>query len=286
MKNSINIFLLRGISKMLFALTLFILLTASAKNTNAQEAYTVLENGVLTFYYNDKKPEGALPIQSDYTDASWPEEVRNSVTKVVFDNSFKNYQPTSSAFWFYDFVNLTEISGMNTNLNSEKITNVKLMFCDCSSLTTLDLSGFNTSNITSMYGMFYGCSGLTSLDLSKFNTEKVTDMTAMFTYCKGLTTFDLSSFNTENVETMGAMFEWCENLSSLDLKHFNTKNVHNMYCMFRGCKSLTNLDLSNFNTEKLTNMYWMHSLRLVTMLTTQCAGMRMQSSRVKFRSLI
>ena len=257
MKNSINKLRLRGLSKMLFALTLLFLLTASTKNTNAQEAYTVLENGELTFYYNNKKPEGALPIQSDYTDVSWPEEVRNSVTKVVFDHSFKNYQPTSSAFWFYGFVNLTEISGMNTNLNSEKITNVKLMFCDCSSLTTLDLSGFNTSNITSMNGMFAGCSGLTSLDLSGFNTEKVKDMAYMFYECSGLTTVDLSSFDTENVETMSSMFEWCKKLSSLDLKHFNTKNVSNMGGMFRGCNSLTILDLSNFNTEKLINVIWM-----------------------------
>ena len=37
------------------------------------------------------------------------------------------------------------------------------MFNDCTSLTSLDLSGWNMSNVTSMYNMFRGCTSLTSI---------------------------------------------------------------------------------------------------------------------------
>ena len=47
------------------------------------------------------------------------------------------------------------------------------MFYRCSSLTEIDISGFDTSNVTSMIGMFYYCSNLTNLDLSGFDTRKV-----------------------------------------------------------------------------------------------------------------
>ena len=54
------------------------------------------------------------------------------------------------------------------------------MFCDCSSLTSLNLSNFNTNNVTNMREMFRGCSSLTSLNLSNYNTNNVTDMRDMF----------------------------------------------------------------------------------------------------------
>ena len=42
------------------------------------------------------------------------------------------------------------------------------MFSDCSSLTSLDLSGFDTSKVTDMNHMFTNCFKLTSLDVSNF----------------------------------------------------------------------------------------------------------------------
>ena len=54
------------------------------------------------------------------------------------------------------------------------------MFCNCSSLTSLNLSNFNTNNVTNMYCMFCDCSSLTSLNLSNFNTNNVNNMSYMF----------------------------------------------------------------------------------------------------------
>ena len=134
------------------------------------------------------------------------------------------------------------------------VTDMSDMFNGCSSLTSLDLSGWNTSNVTDMSEMFGDCNSLTTLDLSGLNTENVTDMSNMFWKCSSLTSLDLSGWNTSNVTNMHSMFEDCSSLTSLDVSHFNTSNVTKMDCMFQNCSSLTTLDLSHFNTENVTKM--------------------------------
>ena len=136
--------------------------------------------------------------------------------------------------------------------NLLKATN--LMFYNCNSLTTLDLSNFNTQNVTNMEAMFCNCNSLTSLNLSNFNTQNVTNMNYMFYKCNSLTTLDLSNFNTQNVINMEAMFFGCSSLISLNLSNFNTQNVINMEAMFFNCNSLIALDLSNFNTQNVIDM--------------------------------
>jgi len=110
-----------GKSNVLITLLLVILFLMPTLGAKAQtnEPYIVLKDGTATFYYNSSKPAGALAIQSQRNDANWPEDTRNSVIKVVFDDSFKDYEPTSCAYWFYYFKNLTEISGIKENLNTE-----------------------------------------------------------------------------------------------------------------------------------------------------------------------
>ena len=128
------------------------------------------------------------------------------------------------------------------------------MFAYCSSLTSLDLSGFDTSNVTNMIFMFRECSSLTSLDVSGFDTSNVTEMNAMFDNCSSLTSLDVSGFDTSNVTSMNGMFENCRSLRSLDVSGFDTSNVTSMYGMFENCRSLTSLDVSNFDTSNLKSM--------------------------------
>ena len=54
------------------------------------------------------------------------------------------------------------------------------MFHGMSSVTSLDLSGFDTSNVTNMTFMFHRMLNATSLDVSNFDTSKVIDMMDMF----------------------------------------------------------------------------------------------------------
>lgn len=128
------------------------------------------------------------------------------------------------------------------------------MFCNCSTLETLDVSSFNTENVTTMVGMFNSCSSLRSLDLSGFNTANVTDMSSMFKNCSSLRSLDLSSFNTRKVTQMQCMFEGCTNLESIDFSSFDTENMRSMIGMFYSCTKLETLDLSSFATPKMVTM--------------------------------
>ena len=132
------------------------------------------------------------------------------------------------------------------------------MFYECSSLTSIDLSGWNTSNVTVMNNMFHGCSSLTSLDLSSFDTSNVTNMTWMFYNCNSLTSLDLSSFDTSNVTNMLHMFKGCTSLLVLDLSSFDTSKVTGMNSMFYNCNSLTSINgLYNFDVSKVLSTYSM-----------------------------
>ena len=283
---------LRYCCAMFFALISFLLATSQRAQAQTREAYVAqsADKTMLTFYYDDQRATRTgttwgieeTKKEGDDTFPAWAgtQDVGDSTTaRVVFDASFRDFRPTTTAAWFYHCKALTKIEGLeylNTaevkdmsrmfsdcaaltsidlkNFNTQNVTDMSVMFSGCSGLPSLDVSHFNTQNVTSMFGMFNGCSGLPSLDVSHFNTQNVTDMRYMFSDCSGLTSLDLSHFNTQNVTDMGNMFSYCSGLTSLDLSHFNTQNVTDMRRMFSDCSGLPSLDLSHFNTQNVTDM--------------------------------
>ena len=252
-------FYLRYCCAMCFALISFLLAPPLSAQAQTREAYVAqsADKTTLTFYYD--------ALRATRTGKSWGiketktawagtfEVAESTTTRVVFDASFRDFRPTTTALWFYNCRALKQIEGLEY-LNTSEVKDMGGMFDGCSVLPSLDLSHFNTQKVTHMGGMFDGCSGLTSLNLSHFNTQNVTNMFRMFSFCSGLTSLDLSHFNTQNVTNMGGMFWGCSGLPSLDLKNFNTQKVTNMGGMFWNCSGLTSLDLSHFNTQKVTNM--------------------------------
>ena len=211
--------------------------------------------GTLTFSYKVVKPEGAYDLNVGITDPGWRTH-KNEIKKVVFDTSFANARPTSCYYWFYECKNLVNIEGIE-NLNTEKVTNMELMFANCSTLTSLDVTKFNTANVTTLMSMFSDCSSLKSLDVTNFDTRNVTNMFYMFNNCSGLTSLDVTKFNTAKVRNMYSMFMNCSGLKSLDVTNFDTGNVISMAYMFYECSALTSLDLTNFNTAKVMDMCFM-----------------------------
>ena len=208
--------------------------------------------GTLTFSYKVVKPEGAYDLNVGTTEPGWRTH-KNEIKKVVFDASFANARPTSCYYWFYECKNLANIEGIE-NLNTEKVTNMELMFANCSTLTSLDVTKFNTANVTTLMSMFSDCSSLKSLDVTNFDTRNVTNMFYMFNNCSGLTSLDVTKFNTAKVRNMYSMFMNCSGLKSLDVTNFDTGNVISMAYMFYGCSGLTSLDLTKFNTAEVTDM--------------------------------
>ena len=59
---------------------------------------------------------------------------------------------------------------------------MKTMFCGCSTLKKLDVSGFNTKLVTDMSNMFLGCKNLKDLDVSNFYFQKEVNTNNMFKY--------------------------------------------------------------------------------------------------------
>ncbi len=164
-----------------------------------------------------------------------------SLEKVVFEESFKKFEPTTLSSFFEELRSLTSIIGLE-NLNTTHVTDMSKMFYNCYELNSLDLSQFNTGNVEKMNEMFYNCHGLNSLDLSAFNTAKVNNMDRMFYYCF-VKTIDLSSFNTANVENMNEMFAGASLVVNIYASEsFKTDKLTTSKYMFYLCTKLPNFN--------------------------------------------
>lgn len=164
-----------------------------------------------------------------------------SLEKVVFEESFKKFKPTTLSSFFKELKSLTSISGLE-NLNTTHVTDMSKMFYNCCNLSSLNLSQFNTGNVEKMNEMFYYCRGLNSLDLSAFNTAKVNNMYRMFYYCF-VRTIDLSSFNTANVENMDEMFAGASLVVNIyTSESFKTDKLTTSKYMFYLCTKLPNFN--------------------------------------------
>ena len=154
-----------------------------------------------------------------------------------------------------------DIGGWNTS----NVTNMcgsnsySGMFRNCSSLTSIDIGSWDTSNVTNMGSMFYGCSKLTSLDIGGWDTSNVTNMGSMFYGCSSLTSLNIGGWDTGKVTDMGGMFDGCSSLTSLDIGGWNISQVTDVAAMFCYCSSLTSLDIGSWDTGKVTNMISMFS---------------------------
>ena len=191
---------LRYCCAMFFALISFLLVTPLSVQAQTREAYVAqsADKTTLTFYYDDQratrtgttwgieetKKEGGVASPAW---AGTSQEVDTTSSRVVFDASFRDFRPTTTARWFCDYRALKQIEGLEY-LNTSEAKDMSAMFLHCSGLTSLDVSHFNTQNVTDMSNMFSDCSALTSLDVSHFNTQNVTDMRERFLGCSALTT--------------------------------------------------------------------------------------------------
>lgn len=224
--------------------------------------YVVFNNGVLTFYYNDKYPQNAyfdFYFKQDSIDSWEINPFADNVTKVVFDESFKNYSPKTCKSWFHDYINLTEIVNLKY-LNTSSVTNMSELFCNCTKLKSLDLSNFNTSNVEDMTEMFAHCINLTSLNFSKFfYTARCLSMYAMFSGCEKLTSLDLSSFKTSEVYHFQKMFSKCKNLSKIYVSKYWTINDSvsddDSRYMFFDCPNLVGGKGTKYDPEKINLKY-------------------------------
>ncbi len=164
----------------------------------SDEVFAVLYNdGSFAFQRGDMSADGKEAVKTYLVDMAggyensyyvpWYRE-REDIRVVSFEDAIR---PASTAFWFYGASNLERVEHIE-RLDTRDVTTMFSMFYGCSSLTELDVSGFQTFNVTQMLHMFEGCSGLTTLDLSGFNTRNVEEFYGMFHDCSSLRTIYVS----------------------------------------------------------------------------------------------
>ena len=161
-----------------------------------------ISEGNKWYSYVLPKDKGLFKIEGSSIEG---DSVKKVVVKANISTEYTNIIPFSTVE--------ASFKGSDTS----KLNNIISMFYGCSSLTSLDLSGWNTSNVTDMGSMFYDCNGLKSLDLSSFNTSNVTDMPSMFSKCSGLTSLDLSKWDTSKLNNMSSMFYGCSALKEIKM---------------------------------------------------------------------
>ena len=89
------------------------------------------------------------------------------------------FEANADSAWLFDkLLLLKEINNLNL-LDTSNVTNMRDMFCDVQTITSLDLSNFNTSKATTFEGMFARMYNVSTLDLSSFNTSKLTSVNNM-----------------------------------------------------------------------------------------------------------
>ena len=126
------------------------------------------------------------------------------------------------------------------------------MFYQCSSLTSIDLSGLNLSNVTTMNATFRFCSNLSTVNFGEQTIPNLKYGNQMFQRCTSLTNIDLSSCNITLTDAFYYVFSDCSQLEVANLGGFNTSQLRNCMKIFDGCRNLKYVNLSGWTTEALT----------------------------------
>ena len=103
---------------------------------------------------------------------------------------------------FYNSSKITTLEGLNKWKISSKITALTSMFANCSSLTTLDLSGWDVSKVTVTTSCFDNCTNLVSLNINGWDLSSATTTTSMFNKTTSLATIEMSECPVDTINTV------------------------------------------------------------------------------------
>lgn len=200
------------------------------------------------------------------------------LTNCIFTNWIMTNVKSLHVF-FYPIKNSVKTINLTGLRTSENLETMWSMFSGCTKLTTI--RGLNStsspnliiSGVNDIAYMFNDCSSLTELNLTGFNvSDACLRTTAMFNHCEKLTKIDLSNWNTSNIEKCDSMFSNCWKLKEIvNIENFVTSACTDLHGMFSYCYELTELDLSGWNTSNVTNMsylFYMENYCKLELITT------------------
>jgi surface protein len=178
----------------------------------------------------------------------------------AFDDAGDKLKITNVIEWG-DFVLRKDAFRGCTNLNTTAsdaptlVSNIDRAFSGCTSLTTLDVSGWNTANVVSMKATFLSCGALTALAVADWNVSLLQYPDALFLGCSSVAELDVSNWNTRSMLTTQSMFSGCESLDTLAVANWDVSNVTGLDLMFFSCSGIEHLDLSLWDVSNVTSMY-------------------------------
>ena len=164
-------------------------------------------------------PQEAVP--------AWNDIVKGTCTHVVFKESFSEMRPTSLYYWFFEFLLLEDITGLEY-LNTSEATTMRGMFLFCDALTEIDVSNFDTSKSTTFRSMFDHCVSLKALDVSSFKMKQGDNTQNMF-------------YNCQKLEVIYSRNEWYSKIGS----------GNNTYTMFFDCYKLKGETGYEYNPNRI-----------------------------------
>ena len=167
----------------------------------------------------------------------------------------------------WDKTNLVNITGMFSgcsslstikgveNLIGPKVTIGDYIFSNCSSLTEIDISGWD-NRIYDMRGMFNGCSNLIKIiGAEKLVTNYNGYIINIFSNCSSLTEIDVSGWDVSNVVYASTVFDGCSSLTEIDLSNWDVSKFNSIKDLFKGCTNLRNVFMLNWNSSNCTSTY-------------------------------
>ena len=187
---------------------------------------------VLVLYYDEncELAEGDI-----YWNTKNAGKYRDKIVLVMFDQTIKDYHPTSIARWFSDYKKLKEISCL-TYLNTDQVTDMTETFANCEVLESLDLSHFQTNKVKNMDALFMGCKALTKIDVNSF--------------------FDFSDEAENAIECTTRMFAFCNKLTTIYCNNdWTTLGVTNSNNMFLDSKAIRCGNDTKYDPEHIDISY-------------------------------
>lgn len=185
---------------------------------------------------------------------------QNETFKIILEEK-ENEALTNISYMFHRISSLKSVD--ISNFNTEKITDMRYMFSDCTKLITLiGFENINTDNVENMSNMFYGCQNLSNFpNISSWNMNKVKDISKMFMNM-GINNFpNLDKWDMPSVENMSGLFSQnnmaADNISFIS-KWKNISKITDISYLFSECERLRTIpNLSNWDVSNVTNMSYL-----------------------------
>ena len=146
--------------------------------------------------------------------------------------------------------------------DTTSLKNADWMFSGCAALTTVKgMTGWASGgNLAKVDHLFYNCTSLPSVDLSGWTTGACTDMNRMFYLDTALASVDFTGWDTSSCTDFQMMFYECPTLNNLDLSGFDTSSASSLNYFAYNCHSLTNIILGpNFGNASIAAAGWVYS---------------------------